>query len=61
MLKFKIVECDVEVFNRPKPFAGSSGSVWASEFIKMRQFDTLLFSTEKKTTCAETRMWTNLS
>ena len=61
MLKFKFVECDVAVFNRPKAFNGSSGSVWASEHIKMRQYDTSLFSAEKKTTCAETGMWTNLS
>ena len=57
----KIVESDVVVFNRPKAFVGSSGSVWASEYMTMKQSDTVLFSAEKKTTCVETGMWTNLS
>ena len=57
----KIVESDIVVFNRPKAFVGSSSSVWASEYMKMRQSDTVLFSEEKKTTCVETGMWTNLS
>ena len=57
----KIVESDIVVFNRPKEFVGSSSSVWASEYMKMRQSDTVLFSAEKKTTCVETGMWTNLS
>lgn len=57
----KIVESDVVVFNRPKAFVGSSGSVWASEYMTMKQSDTVLFSADKKTTCVETGMWTNLS
>ena len=46
----KIVESGVVVFNRPKAFVGSSGSMWVSEYMKMRQSDTVMFSAEKKTT-----------
>ena len=57
----QIVESDVVVFNRPKAFLGSSGSVWGLEYMKMGQSDISLFSAEKETDCAETGMWTSLS
>ncbi len=48
--KIKLVEDQTVVFNRPKHFIGSNGSVWASEFMRLRQLEPNLFlvkTTEK--------------
>lgn len=41
--KIKIVEDDTIVFNRPKFFVGSSGAVWASEYMRLRYEKPRLF------------------
>ena len=41
--KIKLVEDETVVFNRPKYFIGSSGSVWASEFMRLRHLAQNLF------------------
>ena len=41
--KIKIVEDDTLVFNRPKFFVGSSGTVWASEYMRLRYEEPRLF------------------
>lgn len=47
----KIEDSDVIVFNRPKAFVGSSGSVWASEYMRMRHTDISLFLVNKTQMC----------
>eukprot|EP00794_Sanderia_malayensis_P016502 gene16502-18142_t len=37
----KLTDSDVVVFNRPKHFVGSNGSVWASEFMRLRCYQQL--------------------
>ena len=37
--KIKLVEDQTVVFNRPKHFIGSNGSVWASEFMRLRHLE----------------------
>jgi hypothetical protein len=44
--KIKIVEDDTIVFNRPKFFVGSSGTVWASEYMRLRYEEPRLFLTD---------------
>ena len=45
--KLKMTDDDVVVFNRPKFFVGSNGSVWASEYFRMRYEEPLLFTVRK--------------
>ena len=44
--KIKIAKDDTVVFNRPKYFVGSSGSVWASEYMRLRVVEPKLFMLE---------------
>ena len=39
----KMTDSDVVVLNRPKHFIGSNGSVWASEFMRLRYEESVLF------------------
>ena len=41
--KIKFDEDDTVVFNRPKYFVGSSGSVWVSEYMRLRVVEPKLF------------------
>ena len=41
--KIKITDDNTVVFNRPKHFIGSNGSVWASEFMQLRYLKPALF------------------
>ena len=45
--KIKLVEDQTVVFNRPKHFIGSNGSVWASEFMRLRHLEPNLFLVNK--------------
>eukprot|EP00794_Sanderia_malayensis_P003753 gene3753-4275_t len=44
----KLTDSDVVVFNRPKHFVGSNGSVWASEFMRLRYEESFLFCVNKE-------------
>ena len=44
-MKVKSSKDNTVVFNRPKHFIGSSGSVWASEYMRLRYEESKLFLT----------------
>eukprot|EP00794_Sanderia_malayensis_P004304 gene4304-4873_t len=45
--KIKLAEDQTVVFNRPKHFIGSNGSVWASEFMRLHHLEPNLFLVNK--------------
>lgn len=49
-IKIRIADDNTVVFNRPKFFVGSSGSVWASEFMELRCQESNLFICDKSIT-----------
>lgn len=46
--QLKMNDDNAIVFNRPKFWIGSGGTVWASEFMKMRHNEPLLFTSDLK-------------